>query len=101
MYSRHSINASKIYWRCHHYSKRDPSERCRARCIQKDGKIQVMSGQHNHPAHTDKIQHLMNRQTKELSNVFNLNSGLESNVTNEPKTEQIENNTDWSHCQFY
>lgn len=61
MYSRHSINASKIYWRCHHYSKRDPSERCRARCIQKDGKIQVMSGQHNHPKHTDKIKNLMSR----------------------------------------
>ncbi|XP_017475183.1 PREDICTED: modifier of mdg4 isoform X5 [Rhagoletis zephyria] len=62
MYNCHSRKNSKEYWRCHNYSKKIQSERCRARCVLEYGKLKSESGGlHNHPPHTEKIEKMIER----------------------------------------
>uniref|UniRef100_W8B1V0 FLYWCH-type domain-containing protein n=2 Tax=Ceratitis capitata TaxID=7213 RepID=W8B1V0_CERCA len=70
MYNCHSRKNSKEYWRCHNYSKKVQSERCRARCVLEDGKLKSESGGlHNHPPHTEKIEKMVERNRMvELNN---------------------------------
>lgn len=64
IYNCHSTKGIKAYWRCHNYSKREISQRCRARCMVVDGKLKALTGGgHNHPPHTEKIQKII-RQNK-------------------------------------
>uniref|UniRef100_A0A1B0GN86 FLYWCH-type domain-containing protein n=1 Tax=Phlebotomus papatasi TaxID=29031 RepID=A0A1B0GN86_PHLPP len=65
IYNCHSnTHKGKSYWRCHNYSKRNVDERCRARCVIKDGKIQALTGgHHNHLPHTEKIQKIRKRES--------------------------------------
>lgn len=70
MYNCHSRKNSKEYWRCHNYSKKVQSERCRARCVLEYGKLKSESGGlHNHPPHTEKIEKMIERNRMvELNN---------------------------------
>ena len=70
MYNCHSRKNSKEYWRCHNYSKKVQSERCRARCVLEDGKLKSETGGlHNHPPHTEKIEEMIERNRMvELNN---------------------------------
>ncbi|XP_039947822.1 modifier of mdg4-like isoform X5 [Bactrocera neohumeralis] len=70
MYNCHSRKNSKEYWRCHNYSKKVQSERCRARCVLEDGKLKSETGGlHNHPPHTEKIEKMIERNRMvELNN---------------------------------
>lgn len=63
MYNCHTWNSGKnrVYWRCHNYSKKPPQARCRARCVIANGKINTMTGSHNHPPHAEKIKKLAKR----------------------------------------
>ncbi|XP_059611359.1 modifier of mdg4-like isoform X17 [Phlebotomus argentipes] len=65
IYNCHSnTHKGKSYWRCHNYSKRVIEERCRARCVIKDGKVQALTGgPHNHLPHTEKIQKIKKRES--------------------------------------
>lgn len=62
MYNCHSRKNNKEYWRCHNYSKKIQSERCRSRCVLENGKLKCLSGgEHNHPPHTEKISKMIDR----------------------------------------
>lgn len=62
MYNCHSRKNNKEYWRCHNYSKKMKSERCRSRCVLENGTLKCLSGgEHNHPPHTEKIAKMMDR----------------------------------------
>lgn len=62
MFNCHSRRNSKEYWRCHNYSKKNHSERCRIRCVLDNGKLKSISGGgHNHPPHTEKIKKMLKR----------------------------------------
>ncbi|XP_055695340.1 modifier of mdg4-like isoform X18 [Lutzomyia longipalpis] len=65
IYNCHSnTHKGKSYWRCHNYSKRNLAERCRARCVIMDGKVQALTGgPHNHLPHTEKIQKIKKRES--------------------------------------
>lgn len=63
LYNCHSRKGTRAYWRCHNYSKRLTEERCRARCVIFDGRVQSMTGgAHNHGPHTDKINKILARR---------------------------------------
>ncbi|XP_049532469.1 modifier of mdg4-like isoform X7 [Anopheles darlingi] len=62
LYNCHSIRGEIGYWRCHNYSRKIKEERCRARCVVKNGRLSALTGaQHNHPPHTEKIQRIIRR----------------------------------------
>ncbi|XP_013102002.1 modifier of mdg4 isoform X7 [Stomoxys calcitrans] len=62
MYNCHSRKNNKEYWRCHNYSKKIQSERCRSRCVLENGRLKCLSGgEHNHPPHTEKISKMIDR----------------------------------------
>lgn len=62
MYNCHSRKNGRGYWRCHNYSKKMVEQRCRARCVILNGKIQAMTGgEHKHPPHTEKISKILMR----------------------------------------
>lgn len=64
MYNCHSRKSNKEYWRCHNYSKKEQSERCRSRCVLENGKLKAISGGlHNHPPHTEKIEKMIARNS--------------------------------------
>uniref|UniRef100_A0ABK9MFA2 BTB domain-containing protein n=1 Tax=Glossina morsitans morsitans TaxID=37546 RepID=A0ABK9MFA2_GLOMM len=44
MFNCHSRKNNKEYWRCHNYSKKIHSERCRIRCVIENGKLKSISG---------------------------------------------------------
>lgn len=62
MYNCHSRKNGRGYWRCHNYSKKMVEQRCRARCVILNGRIQAMTGgEHKHPPHTEKISKILLR----------------------------------------
>ncbi|XP_037945134.1 modifier of mdg4 isoform X5 [Teleopsis dalmanni] len=62
IYNCHSRKNNKEYWRCHNYSKKIQTERCRSRCVLENGRLKALSGgEHNHPPHTEKIEKMMER----------------------------------------
>lgn len=62
LYNCHSTRGDIGYWRCHNYSRRVKEERCRARCVVKNGRFSAFTGaQHNHPPHTEKINRIVAR----------------------------------------
>ncbi|XP_050084763.1 modifier of mdg4-like isoform X3 [Anopheles aquasalis] len=62
LYNCHSTRGEIGYWRCHNYSRKVKEERCRARCVVKNGRLSALTGaQHNHPPHTEKIQRIIRR----------------------------------------
>lgn len=62
MYNCHSRKNGRGYWRCHNYSKKIVEQRCRARCVILNGRIQAMTGgEHKHPPHTEKISKILQR----------------------------------------
>ncbi|XP_075152987.1 modifier of mdg4-like isoform X6 [Haematobia irritans] len=69
MYNCHSRKNNKEYWRCHNYSKKVQSERCRSRCVLENGRLKCLSGgEHNHPPHTEKISKMMDRNRSTTHN---------------------------------
>lgn len=63
LYNCHSRKNHRAYWRCHNYSKKAATDRCRARCVIVDGRVQAMTGgDHNHAPHTAKIQRILSRR---------------------------------------
>lgn len=77
MYNCHSRKNGRGYWRCHNYSKKMVEQRCRARCVILNGRIQAMTGgEHKHPPHTDKIAKILLRN--QMVNVIP-SSGQEAN----------------------
>lgn len=63
MYNCHSRKNNRAYWRCHNYSKKQQTQRCRARCVIANGCVQAMTGgEHNHAPHTAKIEKIMSRR---------------------------------------
>uniref|UniRef100_A0A182SCM1 FLYWCH-type domain-containing protein n=1 Tax=Anopheles maculatus TaxID=74869 RepID=A0A182SCM1_9DIPT len=62
LYNSHSTRGDIGYWRCHNYSRKVKEERCRARCVIKNGRLSALTGaQHNHPPHTEKIERIVRR----------------------------------------
>ncbi|XP_035900367.1 modifier of mdg4-like isoform X4 [Anopheles stephensi] len=62
LYNAHSTRGEIGYWRCHNYSRKVKEERCRARCVIKNGRLSALTGaQHNHPPHTEKIERIVRR----------------------------------------
>lgn len=62
LYNCHSTRGDIGYWRCHNYSRKVKEERCRARCVVKNGRLSALTGtQHNHPPHTEKIERIVRR----------------------------------------
>uniref|UniRef100_A0A4Y0APV2 BTB domain-containing protein n=1 Tax=Anopheles funestus TaxID=62324 RepID=A0A4Y0APV2_ANOFN len=62
LYNCHSTRGDICYWRCHNYSRKVKEERCRARCVVKNGRLSALTGaQHNHPPHTEKIERIVRR----------------------------------------
>lgn len=69
IYNCHSTRGNKEYWRCHNYSKKNPLERCKARCVIVDRQLKALTGsKHNHPPHKAKIEKFTQKHNMRIMN---------------------------------
>lgn len=92
MFNCHSRKNNKEYWRCHNYSKKIHSERCRIRCVIENGKLKSISGGgHNHAPHTEKIEKMLERSRMVSNNaavslLSRIKIGRQTSYTNQRTT---------------
>ncbi|KAL9893463.1 modifier of mdg4-like isoform X11 [Glossina fuscipes] len=92
MFNCHSRKNNKEYWRCHNYSKKIHSERCRIRCVIENGKLKSISGGgHNHAPHTEKIEKMLERSRMVSNNaavslLSRIKIGRQTSYTNQRAT---------------
>lgn len=96
MYNCHSTRGDRGYWRCHNYSKKKQEQRCRARCVVKNGQISAITGgEHNHLPHKEKIEKIVRRNSLVQPTGVNTDKRTtKSNKTAKCRTRTITSNSD-------